>query len=213
MRADWGNHDEKLGLERISCATRFTVPDTAGTCPDPVSNNTDSRSCEPTHPHCTADFSYPLVSSTSFSSSFTSLSISSPTLPSSENTKLSHPSPSLHAIIMRWHRVHHTPSRASTQDCVSSRHSHDYKLTSECRFSFRHATWYDWPPWACSPWELKGIVVLSHSHSCELTNWWIESQHPAHHPSTTSKYSSNLARSWHPSASQKKRDNGIGVHL
>jgi len=27
-----------------------------------------------------------------------------------------------------------------------------------------------------------------------LTNWWIESQHPARHPSTTSKYSSTLAR-------------------
>jgi len=37
------------------------------------------------------------------------------TLPSSQNTKSSHPSRSLHAVIMSWHRVQHTPSTAYTE--------------------------------------------------------------------------------------------------
>ena len=44
----------------------------------------------------------------SFSSSFT-------TLPSSQNTKFSHPSLSLHALIISWHRVQYTPSTACTE--------------------------------------------------------------------------------------------------
>jgi len=39
-----------------------------------------------------------------------SLSFSSTTLSSSQNTKLSQPSLSLHAMIMSWHWVQHTPS-------------------------------------------------------------------------------------------------------
>jgi len=38
------------------------------------------------------------------------------TLPSPKYTNLSHPSLSLHAIIMSYHRVQHTPSTASSQD-------------------------------------------------------------------------------------------------
>ena len=135
-----------------------------------------------------------------------SLSFSSTTPPSLQNTMLSHPSLSLHEMIMSWHRVQHTPSRASTQDCLSSLHSHDYELTPECSFSFRLTSLHDQPPSASSPWEAKGKVTLSHSHGCELTNWWIESQHRAHRPSTASKYSSSkcisqLARSWPPRTS------------
>jgi len=40
----WGKHYEKLGLKRISCASQFTIPNTAGTTPDPAGNNTDMRS-------------------------------------------------------------------------------------------------------------------------------------------------------------------------
>ena len=42
----------------------------------------------------------------------------STTLPSSQNTKLSHPSLSLHAMIKSSHRVQHTPSTAHTEYCI-----------------------------------------------------------------------------------------------
>jgi len=96
MRGDEGNHHEKLGLERISCASQFIIPDTAGTTPDPAGKNTDTRSSKPNQASRTLDFSYPLVSSISFPSS-SPISLS---LPSSQNTKLSQPSLSLHAMIM-----------------------------------------------------------------------------------------------------------------
>jgi hypothetical protein len=135
-----------------------------------------------------------------------SLSFSSTTLTLLQNTKLSYPSLSLHVMIMSWHRVQHTPSN---QDCLSSLHSHDFKLTPECSFIFRSASLHDRPPSASSPCELKGKVPLSHSHSCELTNWWIESQHPMHRPLTASKYSSKLAWLW-PTSSLAY---GLQVHL
>jgi len=142
-----------------------------------------------------------------------SLSFSSTTQPSSQNTKLSHPSLSLHDMIMSWHRVQHTPSTASTQDCMSSLHSHDYELTPECSFSLWRTSLHDRPPSASSPSELKGKVTLSHSHGCELTIWWIESQHRARRPSTASKYSSNLTWSWPPSASPNSLDHSLQVYL
>jgi len=97
------------------------------------------------------------------------------------------------------HRVQHTPSTASIQDCLSCLHSHDYELTPECSFSFRRA----------SPWELKGKVTLSHSHGCELTNWWKQSPHLARCPSTASQYSSKLARLRPASASSNLLHYGL----
>jgi len=47
IRGDGGNHHEKLGLERISCASQLTIPEMAGTSPDPAANNTDTRSSKP----------------------------------------------------------------------------------------------------------------------------------------------------------------------
>jgi len=64
-----------------------------------------------------------------------SLSVSSTTLPSLQNTEFSHPFLYLHVMIMSWHGVKHTPSTASTQHCLSSIHYHDHKLTPECSFS------------------------------------------------------------------------------
>jgi len=49
---------------------------------------------------------------------FSSLSLSSWTLPSYKNTKLLHPSQSLHAMSMSEHRVQHTPSTAFTEYCT-----------------------------------------------------------------------------------------------
>jgi hypothetical protein len=69
MRRYGGNHHEKLGLKIISCASQFTIPDTAGTSSDPACNYTDTRSSQPNPASHTPDYSYPLVSSTSFSSS------------------------------------------------------------------------------------------------------------------------------------------------
>jgi len=105
--------------------------------------------------------------------------------------------------------VQHTPSTASTPDCLSSLHSHDYELTPQCSFSFRRFSLQNRPPLASSPWQLKGKVTLSHSHGYELTNWWKESQHQAHRLSTALKYSSKLARL----QSTSSHDHGLEVHL
>jgi len=181
-----------------------------------------------------------------------SLSFSCTTLSSSQNTKLSHPSLSLHVMIISWHRVQvhtvysihrvqytpskvytecsihrvqntpstvyteysvhrvqHTPCTASMQDCLSSPHSHNYELTSECSFSLRRASLHNWPPSASSLWQLNGTVSLSHSHGCKLTNRWEEPQHPACHPLTASQYSSKLAQLRPPSSDNR----GLQVHL
>jgi len=239
MRGDGGNHHEKLRLKRISCVSQFTDSDTAGASSEPACNYTDTRSSNPiwqavpliSHipsypPHCS--HRHP-----------PSLSFSSTTLPSLQNTKLSHPSLSLHVLIMSWHRVQqtpstsihwvqHTPTTASTQDCLSSLHSHDYELTPECSFSFWRASLHNRPPSASSAWELRGKVTLSHSHGCELTNWWKESQHSVRLPSTAfssrpdsldyglqvctimaSKCISKLAPSLPPSVSLKSLDYGL----
>ena len=43
MRGEGGKHHEELGLKRISCTSQFTIPDMAGTTPDPAGKNTDMR--------------------------------------------------------------------------------------------------------------------------------------------------------------------------
>jgi hypothetical protein len=105
MRGHGGNHHEKLELKRISCGSQFAIPNMAGTSSDPVCINTNTWSSQSNQARCTPNLSYPLVFYTSFSSSFPFLSLSSSTLPSSQNTKLSHPSLFLHAIIISWHWV------------------------------------------------------------------------------------------------------------
>jgi len=68
MRGEGTNHNETLGMKRISCASQFTIPDTAGTSPDPACNHTTTRSCQLYQTCRTPDPSYLVVSSTSFSS-------------------------------------------------------------------------------------------------------------------------------------------------
>jgi len=53
------------------------------------------------------------------------------------------------------HWVQQTPSTAFTQDCLSSLHSHDYELITECSFKFRPTSQHNRPLSASSPWELK----------------------------------------------------------
>jgi len=86
MREDGSNDHEKLGLKRIFCARQFIIPNTAGMSPDPAWNNTDTRCLQSNQASRTRDYSYPLVSSTLSSSSSPSLSFSSTTQPSSQNT-------------------------------------------------------------------------------------------------------------------------------
>jgi len=57
IRGDGGNHHERLGLEKISCASELTIPDTAGMSPDPAGNITDTGSYKPNQASHTADFS------------------------------------------------------------------------------------------------------------------------------------------------------------
>jgi len=57
IRGDRGNHHEKLGLERSSCASQLTIPDTAGTSADPAGNITDTGSSKPIQASRTPDFS------------------------------------------------------------------------------------------------------------------------------------------------------------
>ena len=111
------------------------------------------------------------------------------------------------------HRVQHTPSTPSTQDWLSSLDAHNYELTPDWGFSLRRTSLHDRPPSASSPWELKGEVTLSRSHSCELTDWWIGCQHPARRPSIASKYSDNHAGSRPPSVSPNSLEYGLQVHI
>jgi len=162
MRGDGGNHREKLGLKRISCASQFTIPDTAGMSPDPACDYTDTRFSQPNQASRTPDFSFPLVSFTSFSSSspislflvHNSTVIAEHKVKSSLSISPCHDhelTPSTAYTEYSIHRVQHTPSTASTQDCLSSLHSHGYELTPDCSFSFRRASLHDRTPSASSP--------------------------------------------------------------
>jgi len=230
MRRGGGNHDEKPGLARISCPSQFPIPDTVGMSSDPACNCTDRRSSQPNQASCTADSSYLSVFITSFSLSSTislclvhnSTIIAEHQVKSSLSNSPCHdqeltPSTAYteykHTPSTSKDREQHTPSTPYPRDWRSSLHSHDYKLTPECSFSFRRAPLHNWQPSASSLWEHNGKVDLSHSHGCELTNLCIESQHPVRRPSTASEYSSNHARSLPPSVSPNSQDHGLQVYL
>jgi len=237
----WGKSSWEMGTERILCASQFTIPNTAATSPDLACNYTAMRSSQLNLSSITPEFSHSLASSTSFSSSSPHPSHSHP-LQSSQITKLSHPSLSLHAMIMSWHQVQaytaysihwaqHTPSTTYTEYsmnrlqhthvCFCSLRSHDYELTPERSFSSRHASFHDRLPSTISPWVLKCNVTMSHSHDSESIICWMESQDPVHHPSTATKYSSNLAQSQPPECISRptwlrppsSHDHGFEVHL
>jgi len=122
----WGNHHEKLGLKRILCECQCTFPDLAGMTPDTGCNHTDTRSSQPNQASCTPDFSYPFVSSSSFSHSspislclvHNSTIIAEPKVTSSLSISRSHD----HELTVSTayakdsiHRVQHTPSTAYTE--------------------------------------------------------------------------------------------------
>ena len=125
MRGYGGNYHEKLGLKRILCASQFTIPDTAGTTPDPVCNYTDMRSSQLNQASCTSDFSYPLIITSCSSSSPISLFlVHNSTIIAEHNVKSSlfisqchdhELTPSTAYTEYSIHRVQHTPSTAYTE--------------------------------------------------------------------------------------------------
>jgi hypothetical protein len=151
MRGYGGNHHENLGLKIISYASQFTIPNTAGTSPDPAYNYAGTRTSQPNQASRTPDYAYRLVSSTSFSSSspITLFLVHNSTIIAEHKVKSSlsispchdhELAPSIAYTEYSIHRVQHTPSTASIQDCLYSVHSHDYELTPECSFNFRRAS-------------------------------------------------------------------------
>jgi len=118
IRGDGGNHYEKLGLREfcvgvnwpslireVRVPIRWVITPVCG-LPNPIRQVvpliSHIRSYPPYHSHHNPP----------------SLSFSCTTQPSSQNTKLSHPSPSLHDMIMSWQRLQHTPSTAYTDYCI-----------------------------------------------------------------------------------------------
>jgi len=145
MSGEWGHHHRKLGLQRMLCVSQFTFPDRAGMRPNLLNSVTDLRSSKPNRATHTPDFSYLLTSSIWFSSS-SPISLSRPQL--YHHRQIQSRVISLH-LAMPWswvntdsgiHRVPRTLNPASTQVGLSSLHSHNYKLTPQCSFSFWHAS-------------------------------------------------------------------------
>jgi len=103
-------------------------------------------------------------------------------------------------MIKSYHRVQHTPSTAYTAYCIIPRST----VTSSQPFS-----------------SLGRPCCTQFSTFAQLrVNQWIKSPLPSHLPSelttsrlTTSKYSSNLARWWPPSASSNLLKHGLQVQL
>jgi len=125
-----GYHHETFELKRFSCASQVTIPDTSGTNPNPVCGVSPIRAYHNTIrqvvPLIFHSLSYPPRCSYLHSPS---LPFSSSTIPSPDNTKLSHRSLSLHAIYEKLtpstaytkysiHQLQHTPSSVYTKYCI-----------------------------------------------------------------------------------------------
>jgi len=125
----------------------------------------------------------------------------------------------------RTDQAQHTPRTVSTQDCLSFLLSHDYELTPDCSFILQRASLSYRSPPASSPWELKGKVTSSDSHSCKWTHWSVQSQHPVCLLATASKFFiqshciraskciSKLAWSQRPCRSWSSLDYGLQLYL
>jgi len=95
-----------------------------------------------------------------------SLSFSSTTQPSSQNTKLNHPSLSLHAMIMSSHRVQHTPSTAHTE----YKHTQSTAYTKYPRVFVFPSFWWLW----VNPWmkpQLPGCLSTWSTIIRQLSMW------------------------------------------
>jgi len=116
VRGYGGNHHEKRGLKIISCASQFTIPDTAGKSPDLACNYTDTRSSKPNLAGRTPDYSYQLVSSPSFSSSspISLFLVDNPTIIAEHNVQSS-------LSISQYHDHELAPSKAYTEYSIHPR--------------------------------------------------------------------------------------------
>ena len=61
MRRYRGNHYEKLGLKKISCASQFTIPNLPGMSTDPAFDYTYTTSSQPNQACRTPDSASPLI--------------------------------------------------------------------------------------------------------------------------------------------------------
>ena len=172
-RGDGRNNHEKLGLNRISCASQFTIPETAGTCPDLACNNTDTRSSQPNQASRTPDFSYPLVSSTLFSSSspISLFLIHITTIIAEYKVKSSR-------SISPWHDPELTPSTAYTQYSIH-RVQHPPKIVC---LPFIHMI-RSWPLNVASASGVPPYTIDRHQPALYET-WKVQS--PCHIPTVAS---------------------------
>jgi hypothetical protein len=128
-------------------------------------------------------FSYVPVSHDDFPPTLSSLSFLSSILPSPKNTKLSHRTLSLHAMIKNEHRVQHTPSTACTEYSIHRvQHSLSTAYTAYSIHRVMHSPRTAYTPYCIIPRStvscsqpvssLGRPFVLNSQHSCnyELTN-------------------------------------------
>jgi len=237
MRRYGGNYHETLGLRRSSCASQFTIPDTACARADPECNYTDTTSSKPNHASHTPYFSYPLVSPTSFSSSspislvlvHNSTIIAEHKVRSLLSISACHDhelTPSTTYTKYNIHRVQHTLSPAYTEYSIHPRF-----------FVFPPFSWWRVDPWmwlqlpTCLPTRSTAISRLSMRaprSSCLVTFprlWVNEMLKRVSAPGAPSidcltvlvqthlVMASRFARSWPPSASTHWPDHNLGVHL
>jgi len=106
----WGKSSWGTGTWRIGCAGQLTIPDTRGTSPDRAQTNTHTRSSLTKMASRTPDFSYPLVSSMSFSSS-SPISL----FPVHNSTVIAEHKVKWSLSISQWHDHELTPSTAYTE--------------------------------------------------------------------------------------------------
>jgi len=237
MRRYGGNYHETLGLRRNSCASQFTIPDTACARADPECYYTDTTSSKPNHASHTPYFSYPLVSPTSFSSSSSislvlvhnSTIIAEHKVRSLLSISPCHDhelTPSTTYTKYNIHRVQHTLSTAYTEYSIHPRF-----------FVFPPFSWWRVDPWmwlqlpTCLPTRSTAISRLSMRapwSSCLVTFprlWVNEMMKRVSAPGAPSidcltvlvqthlVMASRFARSWPPSASTHWLDHNLGVHL
>ena len=147
----------------------MTIPDTAGTSPDPAGIATDTRSFNPIR-----QFVLLISHSCSYPPYHVhlhppSLSFLSTTLPSSQEHKIKS-----FLSISPCHNREFTLSTAYTKFSISrrsmvSRSQPDFELTPEFSFSFRRTSLPINRHQPVLNKSFKGKVTFSHSHGCELT--------------------------------------------